>query len=173
MTFEELNDVVLQHGKTIYSFCRYLTNDPANADDLYQETFLKAAELCNKIEKTQNPKAFLIRIAASLWKNQLRKEKGRRRILPLTALTDEAEAVSPEKPPETRLIRQEEGELLQFCAQRLDPKFRLPLYMYYTAELSLKEIAAILHVPEGTVKSRLWRAKQELKHDLEVHGYEV
>lgn len=173
MTYEELHDVVLQHGKTIYSFCRHLTANPADADDLYQETFLKAAELCHKIDSTQNPKAFLIRIAASLWKNQLRKEKGRQRIIPLSPLESENEAVSPEQPPETLLIQQEEAQQLLHCAEGLPAKLRLPLYMYYTAELSLKEIAAILHVPVGTVKSRLWRAKQALKHELEVHGHET
>lgn len=172
MTYQELNDVVLQHGKTIYSFCRYLAGNAADADDLYQETFLKAAELCHKIEPSQNPKAFLLRITAALWKNQLRKERGRQRIAPLAPLTEETVTVALEKPPEAHLICQEESALLRVCAQRLEPKFRLPLYLYYTAELSLQEIAAVLHLPVGTVKSRLWRAKRELKHELEVHGYE-
>ena len=173
MTYEELHDVVLQHGKTIYSFCRHLTTNTADADDLYQETFLKAAELCHKIDPSQNPRAFLIRIAASLWKNQLRKEKGRQKIIPLAPLKSEDEAVSPENPPEVLLIQQEETQLLLLCAEKLSPKLRLPLYMYYTAELSLKEISTILHIPVGTVKSRLWRAKQELKQNLEVHEHET
>ncbi|MCI8705003.1 MAG: sigma-70 family RNA polymerase sigma factor [Anaerotignum sp.] len=173
MTYEDLHDVVLLHGKSIYSFCRHLTENAADADDLYQETFLKAAELCHKINKSQNPRAFLIRIAAGIWRNSLRKEAGRRKILPFSSLSDGEEAVSPEQPPETALLQREESELLSLCAKRLKPKLRLPLYMYYTAELSLSEIASILHVPVGTVKSRLWRAKQELKHDLEVHGYET
>ena len=103
MTYEELHDIVLQHGKSIYSFCRYLTANSDLADDLYQETFLKAAELCYKIDRTQNPKVFLIRISASLWKNQLRKEKGRQRIFPLTPLESEADVISSEKPPEVLL----------------------------------------------------------------------
>ena len=173
MTYEELHDVVLQHGKIIYSFCRHLTTNPADADDLYQETFLKAAELCHKIDSSQNPKAFLIRIAASLWKNQLRKEKGRQKILPRTPLESENEVISLEKLPETLLIQQEETQLLLRCAEGLPAKLRLPLYMYYTAELSLKEISAILHIPVGTVKSRLWRANHALKHELEVHGHET
>lgn len=173
MTYEDLHDVVLLHGKSIYSFCRRLTENAADADDLYQETFLRAAELCYKIDKSQNPRTFLIRIAAGIWRNSLRKEAKRRKILPLSSLSDEADVVSTEQLPESALLSQEESELLFFCAKRLKPKLRLPLYMYYTAELSINEIASILHVPTGTVKSRLWRAKQELKHDLEVHGYET
>lgn len=173
MTYEELHDIVLQHGKSIYSFCRYLTANADLADDLYQETFLKAAELCYKIDRTQNPKVFLIRIAASLWKNQLRKEKGRQRIFPLAPLESEADVISSEKPPEVLLIQQEEKQLLLRCAEKLPAKLRLPLYMYYTAELSLKEISQVLHIPVGTVKSRLWRAKHILKKELEVHGYET
>lgn len=173
MTLDELHDVVLLHGKSIYSFCRHLAENSMDADDLYQETFLKAAELCHKIDGTQNPRAFLIRIAAGLWRNRIRKEAGRRRILPVASLPDGDTAVSPERAPEDAAILREESVLLMQCARRLKPKLRLPLYMHYTAGLSLGEIASILHVPVGTVKSRLWRAKQELKHDLEVHGYET
>ena len=88
MTYEDLHDVVLLHGKSIYSFCRHLTENAADADDLYQETFLKAAELCHKINKSQNPRAFLIRISAGIWRNSLRKEAGRRKILPFSSLSD-------------------------------------------------------------------------------------
>ena len=77
MTYEDLHDVVLLHGKSIYSFCRHLTENAADADDLYQETFLKAAELCHKINKSQNPRAFLIRISAGIWRNSLRKDAGK------------------------------------------------------------------------------------------------
>ena len=105
MTYVDLHDVVLLHGKSIYSFCRHLTENAADADDLYQETFLKAAELCHKINKSQNPRAFLIRISAGIWRNSLRKEAGRRKILPFSSLSDGEEAVSPEQPPETALLR--------------------------------------------------------------------
>ena len=81
--------------------------------------------------------------------------------------------LSSEKPPEDLLIQQEKKQLLLRCAEKLPTKLRLPLYMYYTAELSLKEISAVLHIPVGTVKSRLWRAKHILKKEREVHGYET
>ena len=173
MELAGLEQLAEQYGGVLYAFCNQLTGSRQEGEELYQETFLKAAELCHKINKSQNPRAFLIRIAAGIWRNSLRKEAGRRKILPFSSLSDGEEAVSPEQPPETALLQREESELLSLCAKRLKPKLRLPLYMYYTAELSLSEIASILHVPVGTVKSRLWRAKQELKHDLEVHGYET
>ena len=164
---EKITDEVLcGEYHAVYRYVFSLCHDENLASDITQETFLKAAELCHKIDPSQNPRAFLIRIAASLWKNQLRKEKGRQKIIPLAPLKSEDEAVSPENPPEVLLIQQEETQLLLLCAEKLSPKLRLPLYMYYTAELSLKEISTILHIPVGTVKSRLWRAKQELKQNM-------
>ena len=73
MTYEDLHDVVLLHGKSIYSFCRHLTENAADADDLYQETFLKAVELHWQIDAAQNPKGFLVAVAARLWRNRRRK----------------------------------------------------------------------------------------------------
>lgn len=172
MTYAELDDILSQSGRTIYSFCLYLAGNSADADDLYQETCLRATALCLNIRAEQNPKAFLIQIAAGIWKNHLRKAHRRQRLAPLSPPESAEDAPSQEKSPESLLLQQEEVRLLRQAAEKLSPKLRLPLYMYYTAELSLKEISAILHIPVSTVKSRLWRAKKELKRNLEVHGYE-
>lgn len=56
------------YGKDVYGFCLRLARNKDNADDLYQETFLKAIELSNRIDKSKNPKGFLVSIAVGLWK---------------------------------------------------------------------------------------------------------
>lgn len=54
----------------------------------------------------------------------------------------------------------------------LEDKFKIPIIMYYTAELSLEEISKALKIPKGTVKSRLHKARQIIKKELEDMGYE-
>ena len=62
MTRQEFANLLEKEGSTIYSFCCYLTGNRDKADDLYQETMLVAIEKCGKIDKTENPKNFLIEI---------------------------------------------------------------------------------------------------------------
>ena len=54
----------------------------------------------------------------------------------------------------------------------LPEKYRIPVYLYYSAELSVKEIAEVMKIPEGTVKSRMNKAKHLLKKELEALGYD-
>lgn len=56
MTAGELNDLISKHGKNVYNFCCNLTGDRMEAEDLYQDTFLKAVELCHKLEVAETLK---------------------------------------------------------------------------------------------------------------------
>ncbi|GIO42748.1 RNA polymerase sigma factor [Paenibacillus apis] len=64
MEIDELIELVELHGKAVYGFCYNLTRNKEDADDLYQDTFLKAAELRHKMDMSGNPKAFLISFRA-------------------------------------------------------------------------------------------------------------
>ncbi|WP_168122507.1 sigma-70 family RNA polymerase sigma factor [Paenibacillus sp. HB172176] len=145
MNIDELIVLVEQHGKSIHRFCYKLTGNKENADDLYQETFLRAVELRHKMDRSSNPKAFLIAIAVRLNKNHRRKFAWRQRIAP-TAELEEATASSSSSAsyglPEEVLLSSELRDLIQDAACQLDEKLRLPLYMFYTAEMSIVEIAA-------------------------------
>lgn len=171
----DLSELITLHGKTIYSFCHHLAKNKADADDLYQETFLKATELCCKIDKANNPKGFLIAVAARLWKNNSRKYARRQRISPIEELNENVRnmyIVNGEKTPEDIVISKETHLLLLTVAQQLKDKLRIPLYMYYTVGMTNEEIATALKIPLGTVKSRLHRAREILKNSLEVSEHE-
>lgn len=84
----DLSDIVNLHGKAIYGFCHKLAKNKDDTEDLYQETFLKAMELCHKIDKNDNPKGFIISIAIRLWKNKRRKYAWRQKIAPTEELND-------------------------------------------------------------------------------------
>ena len=171
MTNTELEACIAEYGTAIYSFCRQLTQNTQEADDLYQDTFLKAMELSSKINQTQNPKSYLLSIALRLWKNKKRKYSWRMRIAPMHPLsesTGEDKETSPEFSPEDQLIKQEETTFVQQAVRRLPERLKMPVLLYYMEDLPVAEIASVLKIPAGTVKSRLYQARNLLKKELEV-----
>ena len=168
-----VSDLVELYGKALYGFCYNLTKDKNDADDLYQETFLKGIKLCHKIDENNNPKSFLISIAIGIWKNNCRKYAWRQKIVPLQEFNEKIynEYISKDEMSiEDIILSNELRSFIQDAADQLNSKLRIPLYMYYTADMSIKEIASALRIPQGTVKSRLFKARKELKNILEVEA---
>lgn len=171
----DLCEMIEQYGNSLYSFCFRLTGNRPDADDLYQETFLKALELRSRTDHIEHPRAYLAAVATNLWKNNRRKYTRRQQIAPTHSWTEELEQTvcADEKgSPENIAVERERIAAVRVAVQQLDEKYRLPLYMFYTAEMSLEDIAAALKLPLGTVKSRLNRAKKSLRKYLEVIPYE-
>lgn len=171
----DLSELVKLDGRAIYGFCLRLAKNKADADDLYQETFLKAMELCHKIDKGNNPKGFLTSISIGLWKNNRRKHARRQRIAPTEELNEAADldySIREESTPEDIIISRELVMMIQAATDTLNDKLKIPLYMYYTAGMSNEEIASALKIPQGTVKSRLHKARKALKNILEVNEYD-
>lgn len=75
---------------------------------------------------------------------------------------------SGKKSVEEQMISKEEKKLVRAAVDALPEKYKLPVLLFYMEELKLSEISQILNIPEGTVKSRLYKAKQVLKKELEV-----
>ena len=72
MNHKELETCIRTYGKDIYSFCCRLTGSRQEADDLYQDTFLKMVELKERLDITSNPKSYLLSVAVNLWRNRRR-----------------------------------------------------------------------------------------------------
>lgn len=177
MTIEELAQCVDTYGSDIYSFCRHLTRSVAEGEDLYQETFLKAVELVEKIDINNNPKSYLISISIRLWRNKCRKlsrQKSHMENQSMEALRENGQELCDYTghSPEEQCIDHELNILVAQCVDTLPALYRMPVYLYYSAGLSIKEISTILKLPEGTVKRRLHRARALLKKQLEDAGYE-
>jgi RNA polymerase sigma-70 factor (ECF subfamily) len=171
----ELTHLIENHGKDVYGFCCKLTRDKHQADDLYQETFLKAIEVCHKIDRNKNPKSFIIAIAANIWKNQNRKFGWRHRIAKIVEFKDDLDNKSymiDTTTPELVAISNEVYTMIDRASASLNDKLRIPLYMYYNTGLSIEDIASALKIPKGTVKSRLYKARKLIKEYMEVNGYE-
>ena len=170
MTKQELEMCIAECGKDIYSFCRQLTNSRPEADDLYQDTFLTAVELREKINCSQNPKSYLLSIALRIWKNKRRKSAWRKRIADVQPILEERDAdmrESAEPSPEERFARRERNTLIRNAVNQLPERLRVVVLLFYMENLSTAQIAAAMHLPPGTVLSRLHRARKMLKKELE------
>lgn len=168
----EIDLLVEQYGDSVYRYCKGITFTPEDAEDLYQQTFLKAFELHKRISLNKNPKAFLMSIASNLWKNHKSKYARRERIAPTISSEQEEvriEAVSEEPDILEQIVKREQLNLLRDCVEGLPEKQRQVIQLFYAGGLSIEEIAGILKIPKGTVKSRLHSAKEQLRKEMEGH----
>ncbi len=168
MRQEELEQYIREYGKDLYSFCRSVTWNLEEAQDLYQDTFLKLYEIGDRLVTLNNPKSYLMGIAVNLYRNEKRKLSVRRRIVGVWQSVEEMDTDIPEDARllEEEVIAREECRIVRSAVQSLADKYRLPVLLFYMEELSLSEIASVLRLPEGTVKSRLHRAKRILQQML-------
>lgn len=165
----QLEQCIRDYGKEIYFFCRHLTGSVQEAEELYQDTFLKATELMKTINYENHPKSFLISIALRLWKNKKRKYAWRARIAGMESLVeDTVENLETDSSPEEEVIQREINEQVRRAVAGLEEKYRVPVYLFYTVQLSVEEISKVLKIPQGTVKTRLYKARKLLKEELEV-----
>ena len=128
-------------------------------------------ELHRQIDAVQNPKGFLVAVAARLWRNRRRKYAWRQRIAPMGQWDEQEEQQLTQtycNNPEELALQWEQQRLVRQAVSELPDKWKLPVYMYYTVGLSIEEIASLLRIPTGTVKSRLYKARKVLKEKLEV-----
>ncbi|NLG04269.1 MAG: RNA polymerase sigma factor [Clostridia bacterium] len=173
MNVTDFEQLILAHGKSVYGFICKMTGNPMDAEDFYQQTFLKAFEMLDEIESEQYPKAFLISIFLGLYRNKRRKEGRHNRIAPTIAITeDNQESLASDVNLEVEFIKREESEMVMKCVSLLDEKFRIPILLHYNAQLSVEEIANVIKKPVGTVKTRLKRGRELIKKGLEEAGYE-
>lgn len=172
MTIQELEQFIQAYGKSIYTFCRRLCRDSEAADELYQDVWLAVMQQLDRIQAENNVKSYLLSVALGIWQNKKRKAAWRHRIAPQKELTEETGSTAKADDTLTSLLAKEEKTMVFAAVDRLRDIYRIPILLYYMEELPVKEIASLLHVPEGTIKRRLWTAKRQLKKELEEYLYE-
>ena len=142
--------LVNQHYAALYRFALSLSGHESDACDLVQETFYLLAKKGHQVNDPSRVRSWLFTSLYRLFTNQ------RRRLVkfPQNELS-EVEALLPEVPPQppTRV----DWETLSQCLARIDEIFRAPIALFYLEDSSYNEIAEILQIPLGTVKSRIAR----------------
>lgn len=178
MNNNEFERFVLKYGKDILRFCRMSAGDAENGDELYQDTMLKLLEKKKKLDSAQDAKSYALSTSIYLWKNKKKKYANRMRLVPtdsMDEMLDEGYEISDYDngtSPEHIVLQQNEIDMIQKLVASLPEKYRIPIYLYYSADMQINELSEILGLPEGTVKSRMRKAKQQLKEKLEAIGYD-
>jgi len=157
-------DTAVPHMNACYDAALRLTADPATAEDLVQETFLRAWRSFASFQPGTNCRAWLLRIQYNLFCTQYR--KGQR--MPLVPLDggDDGRAVevpSTEPGPEEQAVRKADQETVRRAVARLPEDFRVAVTLVDLHGLTCSEAAAVMGTPRGTVLSRVHRARRRLE----------
>ena len=169
-------DLALPLLSSLYNVARWLSRDPSDAEDLVQETFLKALRGFPSFEPGTNFKAWIFRILRNTYLTS-RTGLAAMRTVALEEQTDGAddsgsgrhlEATIDRQTPELNLIRLGDRAALQAAIERLSPPLLEVVVLCDLEEMKYKEIAAVLDVPIGTVMSRVARARAALRRTLEA-----
>ncbi len=175
MNNKEFEHFAAQSGKDILRFCRMISGSSDGGDELYQDTMLTLLKKIKKLDTEQNVKSYAISVSVLLWKNKKKKYSVRDRIAATVSLEEYAESgeqFASHDDPEQIIMRKSETEMLVELTSKLPEKYRIPLYLYYSANMKIEDIAKYLHIPLGTVKTRLRKAKAILKERLEALEYD-
>lgn len=148
MDIIELAEEIRQYQLEMYRLSFAILKNEADAQDAVSETIVRAFENSGKLRDRGKLKSWLMTILVNVSKTFL---KNRQRFV----LLDDIELMdSP--------ITDDSGELWEFIMQ-LEEEFRIVIVLYYYQSFSTKEISRLMKMPEGTVKSRLARAREKLK----------
>jgi RNA polymerase sigma-70 factor (ECF subfamily) len=151
----------------LYSYAVVLSRNRTEAEDLVQETCLRALRAMKRLRPASNIKSWLFTILRNIWLNQLRHSRRAPEVANIEADENSAhEAVDTAKDPYAMYVSNIEREQVRNAIQQLPLKFREIILLHEYEELSYKEIAILLDCPEGTVMSRLARARAKLRELL-------
>ncbi len=157
-----LMDDLIGYSGRIFRICLGFTKNPWEAEELMQEVYVRAIWKIGTLKNPSRWREWLIRIARNTCLNHLHKQSLHRLFLSKTS----RDPVEPNS-PECRLIWEEQNESLKRAVSRLPRKQREVVILKYYGDLSCAEIAAARKIKAGTVLSRLDRARESLKAQLE------
>ncbi len=168
---EAFNDLVRRYERKIYRLAKNITQNDEDAEDVLQDTFLKAYEHLSGFQGNSKFYTWLVRIAVNEALMKLRKRKSDRTV-PLDEPVDTGEETVAreiavwDEDPEQKYSQEELAGILNEAVQSLKPAFRTVFVLRDIEELSTEEAAQALQISIPAVKSRLLRARLQLREKL-------
>ena len=162
-------DLVLQYQDRIYNLCSYMLDNPHDAEDAAQDTFLKAYQGLGSYSPTASFYTWLYRIAVNTCLDHKRKFSFRSLFFSDERKNRIDSFPSRAPSPESACATTQSMHALQAALSLLSKKLRVVIVLHELEGLSYEEIAEILDISAGTVKSRISRAREELKKILHQH----
>jgi RNA polymerase sigma-70 factor (ECF subfamily) len=171
-------DLAMPYMDALYSAALRMTRNPADAEDLVQETYLRAYRGFGGFKDGTNLKAWLYKILTNTYINIYRAKKRRPQETDFDDVEEFSlyrrmggiEAADTERTPETEVLDAMPDEVVKEALESLPEQFRMAVLLADVEGFSYKEIAEIMDVPVGTVMSRLHRGRKQLQRRLWEFG---
>ena len=162
---EALGELYGKYRMQVFRTALAITRNRETAEDILQEVFLRLYRNAERVDTSLALAPWLYRVTANLCYSHLSRQNRW-----LTTLEDVIESIAapPSRAcPERQAEQSELQAIIQQAINLLSPNHQIVIVLHYLAGLSLKEIANILEIPEGTVKSRLHYGRENLRCQLE------
>lgn len=161
---EALGELYKRYRTQVFRTALAITRNRETAEDVLQEVFLKLHRYAVRIDTSLALSPWLYRVTANLCYTYISRQS--RWLTALEDVIDNLMAPKSRTCPERQCERGELQTVVQQAIDLLSPSQKTAIVLYYLADLSLKEIADVLQVPEGTVKSRLYYGRENLRRKL-------
>ena len=162
------DEIGIEHADGLYGYAVTLTRNYAEAEDLVQETFLRALGAMHRLRENSNVKGWLFTILRNIWLNELRKRRNGPNMVGMEDNDGRAlDLPGKFKDSHEILVDHEDAQIVRSAIAELPVEHREVILLREFEEMSYQQIATILNCPVGTVMSRLGRARARLRFILE------
>lgn len=159
------DDYISSHGKRLFGLCQKLCGNREDAEDLYQETWIKAYRFFDKYDRGKEFEAWLTSICVNTFRDMLRRQKWKS--LFVFFRTNEEKDIALSAIP---VSENPDYSDVRNAVNELPEKYRLVIILYYFNGSDIEKTSEILRIPAGTVKYQLHKARELLKRRLEHAG---
>ena len=161
----DIDEAVRKYADTVYRLAVANTNVTQDAEDVFQEVFVKLVRYKDRIENEEHLKAWLIRVTINESRRLLGSSWNKNVSLDMPDEMQENISAEPEEDssPEEIVIAEERRDSVVKQVQALPQKYREVIHLHYFEEMKISEISKILEINEATVKTRLKRAREILE----------
>lgn len=166
-----LEELMQNYGNDVLWTALLYVRQKETAEDIFQEVFIKVHKKLNSFRGDSNIKTWLIRITINTCKDYLKSAWNKR----VTSLEDYQQTNLTAEDHSQSMEEKELNQLVRKAVVDLPEKYKDMIVCVYFQELTIKDTAKLLHIPEGTAKSRLARAKELLGEKLKeanIHEFE-
>lgn len=159
----QLEHLMREYGNDVLRTAYLYVKDLSSAEDIFQEVFLKVNQYLHTFEEQSSVKTWIIRITINLCKDYI-KSAYQRKVVPMMEFKEDT-LISEDIYGD--IEKEETKQTVTDAVLQLPEHYKEVVLCVYYQEMSIHETAKSLHIPEGTVKSRLARAKEKLRINLE------
>lgn len=164
---KEITRLIEEYGNDVLRIATVILKSKELAEDVYQETFLRVVRSYSSYRRESSEKTWIISIAVNICRDYIRSAWKRR-----VVVTDDFLTYTADSDTEEIIEKRSEKQALINAIMKLPDKYREIIHLFYYQEMGVNDIAKVLRIPGGTVKSRLFKART-LLHDMmggEAHG---